>query len=244
MQDNRTKALEDAFGDAALNLILDEYAGESGAQLLKEYEHAARVSSPKLDALCKKQIYTVFRKKQLCTAAVRCVKAAVLTIACLGVCLTMAMSVEAIRVPVLNFFLERTPRYTQISTQPSGKSESTSVFAALNSERESFTPEGYTLFRAEYGAASFTAVYSNPAGDSANISVFDTHGNLRVDSEDCTETRLTVNGLEAIHWKNNRDPSQSVLLLVPEKEIVCHLYASNMTESDFWDFIYGFAAFL
>ena len=39
MQDNRTKALEDAFGDAALNLILDEYAGESGAQLLKEYEH-------------------------------------------------------------------------------------------------------------------------------------------------------------------------------------------------------------
>ena len=36
MQDNRLKILEDEFGDAALNLLLDEYSAYHGAQLVEE----------------------------------------------------------------------------------------------------------------------------------------------------------------------------------------------------------------
>ena len=244
MHDNRNRRLEDAFGDAALDLILDEYAEESGAELLHEYEHAGWDAPVELDKLCTKQIHRAFRRKRLHAEAAQCLKVAVLTIVSLGLCLTMAMSVAAIRVPVLNFFLVRTARYTRISALPNNTVQSVSIYEELYAERESFAPDGYTLFREECSNAAFSAAYCNPAGDNAYVSVFNIHGNLQVDSEDCTETVLTVNGLEAIHWKKNQEPSQSVLLLVPEKEIVCHLYASNLAESDFWNFVYSFAAYL
>lgn len=246
MRNNRTKTLEDKFCDAALNLILDEYAAESGAQLLKEYENTADVDSPAstLEEKCRKEIRSFFRKKHFKTALVRCAKTAVISIVCLGICLTMALSVDAIRIPFLNFFLERSSRYTQVSTYPAAPVESKNVFAALNMDRDSFAPDGYSLSQSDYNTSCFTALYANQKDDIASIGVYDIHGNLKVDSEDCTENTLTVNGFEAIHWKKKHEPAQSILLLIPEKGITCHLYASNLSETDFLDFVFRFAAFL
>ena len=42
MKNNRSRILEEEFGDAALNLLLDEYSKRSGAELLKAYQASAK----------------------------------------------------------------------------------------------------------------------------------------------------------------------------------------------------------
>lgn len=246
MKDNRSKMLEDEFGNAALNLMLDKYAGESGAQLLEEYERASQTGgfAAELDRVCERQIRRVFQRRRFQELLLRFAKTAAVSIACLCLCLTMILSVDALRVPFLNFFLVRGQKYTQVGMQSEKASQSADLFAELEAASRDFAPDGYALTRAESTAASFSALYENEAGDIASISVYDGHGVLNVDSEDCTETRLTVNGLEAVHWKKRTTPAQSVLLLDPEREVCCHLYAANMPEADFWRFVYTFAAAL
>lgn len=246
MEDNRAERLADQFADAALQLLLDEYAAQSGARLLAEYEsdpHAG-VCPPELDEKCGKRIRRAFRKKRLLAITARCAKAAIAVLVCLCFSLTLAMSVEAIRVPMLRYYLERFPGHMTITTRQEETAGASDIFAALERERESFAPEGYSLTQSEEAGGFFTAIYENDRGDMAAIHVGESSATLSVDTEDCTETKRTVNGLEAFYWRKKNTPVQSVLLLVPEKEISCHLYASNLSEADFWAFVYGFAAWL
>ena len=246
MKNNRSRILEEEFGDAALNLLLDEYSERSGAELLKAYQASAKGEflPSELDKTCTKMIQHTFHKHHLKVAAARCAKVAVVMIVCLCISITMIMSVEALRIPVLNFYLVRFPRYSQILPQSAKGSELVDLFSSLQDNCTSFAPKEYTLIQSEQSPGSFFAAYQNASGDCASISAYDNDGVVHFDSENCTETKLTVNGMEAYHWKKTDDPEQRLLLIAPDHGINCYLCARNMPEDDFWMFVYTFASFL
>lgn len=245
MEDNRSKKLEDEFANAALDLLLDEYAGSSGAQMLEEYTHFCSGSpmDEELDRICSKKIRRTFQKQHFLKAAARCGKTAMILLVCLCFGLTLVLSVEALRVPFLNYFLVRFPQYTQVIFQPEA-GEKEPLFTSLHQSSPEFAPEGYTMFQADHGDSFFLSGYQNDAGDVASIGVYTSEGSLRVDSENCTETKLTVNGMDAVHWQKIGQTQQTLLLIDPENGVTCVLYASNLEETEFWHFVYTFAAFL
>lgn len=100
------------------------------------------------------------------------------------------------------------------------------------------------MFQEDSGDSFFLSGYQNDAGDVASIGVYTSEGSLRVDSENCTETKLTVNGMDAVHWQKIGQTQQTLLLIDPENGVTCVLYASNLEETEFWHFVYTFAAFL
>lgn len=243
MRDNLTNPIEDEFSEAALHLLLDEYASASGETLLARYETAAPLENPILDRKCRGQIRRYFRRKGIHRAIQRGAKAAAVLLVCLGLCLPLALSVEAIRVPVLNFCLVRYPRFLQIIASPKTPSEETRLFDALKAEQKAFAPDGYSVFQSDASAVSFFALYRSDAWETASISVYGNDGSLRVDSENCTQSELEINGMEAIHLKKKGTPEQSLLLFVTRQGVVCHLYASNLSEEAFLEFVYSFAGF-
>ena len=245
MEDNHVKKLEDEFADAALDLMLDEYAGHSGAQMLEAYTHSHSeiAGNEKLDRLCSRRIRHAFQRKHFRKAAAQCGKAAVMILVCLCCGLTLVLYMEALRVPFLNYFLVRFPQYTQVIFQPEA-GEKEPLFTSLHQSSPEFAPEGYTMFQEDHGDSFFLSGYQNDAGDVASIGVYTSEGSLRVDSENCTETKLTVNGMDAVHWQKIGQTQQTLLLIDPENGVTCVLYASNLEETEFWHFVYTFAAFL
>lgn len=245
MEDNRSKKLEDEFANAALDLLLDKYAGCSGAQMLEEYTHfcSENPMDEELDRICSKKIRRTFQKQHFLKAAARCGKTAMILLVCLCFGLTLVLSVEALRVPFLNYFLVRFPQYTQVIFQPEA-GEKEPLFTSLHQSSPEFAPEGYTMFQADHGDSFFLSGYQNDAGDVASIGAYTSEGSLRVDSENCTETKLTVNGMDAVHWQKIGQTQQTLLLIDPENGVTCVLYASNLEETEFWHFVYTFAAFL
>ena len=145
MQDNRLKILEDEFGDAALNLLLDEYSAYHGAQLVEEYQTQEKGNwfPEELDKACRKRIQQKIHRQRLQKTASHCAKAAVIMIVCLCLSITMILSVEALRIPVLNFCLVRFPRFSQVLPQASITSDLSDLFVSLDNNCVSFEPEGY-----------------------------------------------------------------------------------------------------
>ena len=115
--------LLDNFEDARMALLMDAYAKEEGEALLAESELLEEPMSEEFKAECFALIDKAFAKRQRARrfrrAALRTAKAALLTFAVLCALTMGLMSVEAIRVPVLNFLIEHHEKFTSVLFTPS-----------------------------------------------------------------------------------------------------------------------------
>ena len=127
MNDQRRERLEDAWDETALELLMDDYAEIAGSELYDEYCSDLEIGNvedlpAELDESCQEMIHASFtaeskaKNNLLNTALSHVYKAAMVVLAIFGATTVLVVSVDALRVPVLNFFLTQEERYTIISS--------------------------------------------------------------------------------------------------------------------------------
>lgn len=115
MNDQRRERLEDAWDETALELLMDDYAEIAGSELYDEYCSDLETGNvedlpAELDESCQEMIHASFtaeskaKKNSLNTALSHVYKAAMVVLAIFGATTILVVSVDALRVPVLNFF--------------------------------------------------------------------------------------------------------------------------------------------
>lgn len=111
------KLLEN-YEDAQMALLMDAYAKAEGEALMAEAEKVDEPFSDAFKAKCMNLIDREFakrrRQKWMQNAVKKSARAAVIALAILGFLSVGAMSVQAIRIPVVNFFLEQSEKFTTI----------------------------------------------------------------------------------------------------------------------------------
>ena len=247
--DNRyNRQLLEQYEEAAMMLLMDEYAEADGARLLEAFEDAEKqgqtpVLSPNLDDRCRKQIKTFF-DRQARTARIRksisgLVKAAAYGIVLLGLSATLVLSVDALRVPVLNFILEQKEKCSilRFDDQTHPPESHASV---LSTGIAHLIPADYTLIlETAEDSGTIHLFYQNSRQETFSVDITPASGQLLVDTEGTEQQEVSVNGHEAVFFSGD---GYRILWTDAEAQLIYMVYAENMDLDIFWKIVYYLAA--
>lgn len=236
MIDKHRQELLDQYDDAAFALLMDEYAEEEGALLLKEFNEAMASGNvpeiPKnLDRKCRQVIQQNFAKQRNKDNAKKILrltgKAAVYAFVLLFLSLTTILSVEALRVPFLNYFIQDQDRSSVITFTDQ-------TVPPLNHDNgdplEGLLPDNYVQADFENNDGMIYSVYTDENGNFAMFNMSTAYGKYFYDSEDTTYTNTHLLNFEAI-YRNAED--LQMIWIDEERQIVYSFSATEMTESNF-----------
>lgn len=203
---NNPKISEDTrekIEEAAVSVFMDQYAAALDAAIDVKMEECADMEfPPELDKRCRALIQRECAKQK--SKARRkivlrvCRSAAVVAIALLSLCSVLFMTVEAFRLPVINFFIEKTDRYWQLSGAPDA-----------DPIQESFDPENpldgiipddfaLTSLSGDWEDNCLVANYSNGDYSTVSFVMLPSHGKLQIDTEDSAAVSYKVLGHDAV----------------------------------------------
>ena len=245
--DNHRNHVETNFTDAALALLLERSAESDGERLWEEYCASDCRMPPVLDNQCRQKICKTIRKNRVHSNTVHLLKRTGQLAASLAIILFLTVSlitsVEAFRIPVLNFILNHSPRATAILFQNSSSSSQTPL-EELHGIVKLFVPEGYTLevehiYRDEYTdpptVTSLFMAFQNTSDDLLTIHISPAEGARSVDTENAVVTQLMLEGQKAILIE--KFPEFQMLWINETQKLVYHITASSMNRTDFMNYV-------
>lgn len=245
--DNCKNNAETRFADAGLALLMDLSAESDGNMLWEEYCVSNCAMPPELDNHCRHQIQKAVRRSKRHSRAMGFLKTASQLAASFAVILFLTVSlitsVEAIRIPVLNFILKHTPRATAILFQSSPTPSQTQL-EELCSILKYSAPEGYTLevehiYRDEYTipptVTSVFMAFQDENDALLMIHVSPAEGSWSVDTEDAVVTQLVLEGQKAILIEQ---ASRIQMIWINEtQKLFYHVTADTMEKTDFMQYV-------
>lgn len=215
-----SESTREKLEDAAVSVFMEQYAKALDTGIDKKIDECAEdVFPPELEKRCRaliQQEYAKERSRKRRKSALRVLRsAAVVAVALLSLCSVLFMTVEAFRLPVMNFFVQKTDRYWQISGQENAN-EIPDVFNPEDPLR-SVLPDDFVLTSLigswENGYLNAEYVNQNNAGIILIISPV--AGNTQVDTEDASAISHKVlehNGMKSIEnecirisWKDEEN---------------------------------------
>lgn len=243
MSDQRKQQLVEQYEDLALSMLMEDYAEAEGERLLREFEEAERNGElpqmpEDLDRKCRNLIETSFAKQargQRLKKIVRMAsKAAVYAAVFLGLSTITILSVDALRMPVLNFLMDQSGRYSTVVYQNDPVTEIPEGDPVLT-RFESNLPEGYRVENRNALGSYFTVFCENENQNSIYLKSTLAAGGLNIDAEVDVYVDLSFSGYEAVFWKKD---GYSLMWLDDNTEIVYTLFANGLDENAFWKFAY------
>lgn len=194
------KELYDQFAEAATALIMRQYATSAGRTVMKTAP--MQKTSEELDERCRKQIKRNLRKQQMkvvAKMALRYTKRVAMFIVMLfGIVGILFTTVEAVRVPIINFFIEQKDGYLEISGTEGEKKPSEERETTAKNPLDGLLPEGYELVIYEENSVGGSyAKYENATGKYVLYSVSPSTTVLNIDSEEADIEYLTIYAYEA-----------------------------------------------
>lgn len=216
MADPHRLQIETQFTDAALTLLMDEYAESEGARLWDAYE-ASSVQMPEaLDQICQTEADRIFSNAHKSTLMSRTAKRAARAAACFiltcSLLSNIVMSVEAFRVPLLNFFLTRQGGRSSTLTFLSEPAERSRDDNSVSRMVSSCMPKGFSLIAESFDTTNFkkqesfsTALYlfENQAGQQFQIQISPAEGTYSIDTEDAEIIQTQINGYDAVYIRKD-----------------------------------------
>lgn len=243
MSDQRKQQLVEQYEDLALSMLMEDYAQAEGERLLREFEEAERNGElpempEELDRKCRNLIETSFAKQargQRLKKIVRMAsKAAVYAAVFLGLSTITILSVDALRMPVLNFLMDQSGRYSTVVYQNDPVTqipEGDPVLARF----ESNLPEGYQVVDSNIDNANGFIYCENADKRSINLFFTKAVGGLNIDAEVTEYIDLSFCGYEAVFWEKN---GHNLMWLDDDSEIVYTLFSNGLDEISFWKSAY------
>lgn len=236
MSENKKLELLDQYDDVTFALLMDEYAEEEGARLRKEFEEAQAAgeisdTSDALDEKCLQLIHRDFAKKRGKENVRKIIrmtsKVAVAVMVFFGVAATTIMSVDALRIPVLNFFIEHYEHYASLQLNNNAQSED-----GINETEYllGFLPDGYHKTSYTNDPKVKISVYENDSGDIVQFSITQTDGGYNIDTEDALISEITLGEYKGILLE---EEGYQAIWYDTENSIVYNLHAIGLERDMF-----------
>ena len=247
MNDEHRQQLLDQYEEAALTLLMDEYAEADGVRLWKEFENAQRNGEvpeipAELDAHCQKLIQNSLahkNSKDKFHKVVRILgKVAVSVLVFLGLATTAVLSVDALRVPVLNFFLHHSEKFSSVTFHEPNEYEEIQC-DVINKAKEVPLPDGYVLSQQVIGNdGSIKILYENNSEHIIALNVTPSIGQISIDTEAVNQIELKIYDFDAIFIEKD---GYRVIWFDVENNFTYSLYADNLESDYFWKLVYRIA---
>lgn len=191
----------DQFADAATELMMRQYAKAAGKTVMKSAP--MQKTSGELDEKRHKLIKKHLRNQQIKTVSKMVLRyskvAAMFVLMLFGVVAILFTTVEAVRVPIINFFIEQKEGYLEISGAEGEKKPSEERETTAKNPLDGLLPEGYELASyEEYPTGGFTAIYRNTENGYILLSERLNAGSMKVDNENASTEHLTILSYEAV----------------------------------------------
>lgn len=160
-------------------------------------------------------------------------RVAVITIVSLGVATALAMSVEAIRTPVIEFILKHFSNHSTIvfSDEYTEPPQEDDIFTAIDGAP---VPAGYELYKKDVeNNQMIMMLYRNQSDGHISLIIRYADGMVDFDSEDFTRQDMVINGHQGVLF--TKDQELQVIWLDENNSAFYFLRSSNLDESSFWE---------
>jgi len=250
MNGERRKQLVEQYENAAMELLMDEYAQADGESLWQDYcAVQSRGDAPEipeaLDQACMRGIRAYFEKEKrharLKQTMRRICIAACVSILLVAASATLVMSVEALRVPTLNYLLTHFDSFAMLSFSEEAKGwveDNERIMESIGH----LIPDGYEVeldSPSYYG--SVCLVYKNDQGHIISFVAVSMDGSLSVNTENAEVETVIINGYPGMYIEYiEKDSCQVVWSNVEQKRTYC-LYASALDSKLLWQIVYALA---
>lgn len=237
MSENKKLELLDQYDDVTFALLMDEYAEEEGARLRKEFEEAqaaGKVSDTPdaLDEKCLQMIHRDFAKKRGKENVRKIIrmtsKVAVAAMVFLGVLTATIMSVDALRIPFINYLVEHYEVFSAINI--SGESESLGEVTASSDPIYPLLPDAYSTIYFAENDSLINSGYQNNRGSTIYFDMIPGTSEYRFDTENAEYEYILIRGHEVMVI--SKDGLQAVWMDSNETTIFS-LFSSDMTKEEF-----------
>ena len=233
---------EEQIHDASLLILMDEYAQEDGQKLLSKFEASGITMPDSLDNICQLQLkrYRLKSEKSalLRNTVYRVAKIAAVLVIVFSLSVNLIMSVEAIRVPCLNFFIRITDYFTEISFDEKPSSNDSDMLPI-------YPPDGYTVIVQKHNYDDFSKIrpdsilfygFQNDNGSILSIDSLPAEGSISLDTEDSESVSFYMNGMKAIHiMKSNGE--QTIVWFDESHKRIYNVFCSNMDKDEFLSYL-------
>lgn len=248
MNDKHREKLLEEYEEITMELLMDEYAEAEGEALWKEFQASEEKGEvpdipDDLDQKCKDMIRTasakINRRVWFAHSLRTLGKVAVITLVFFGLSTTLVLSVDALRVPVLNFFLRDSERYTVVAMDERNQ-EIQKEFEDIQNGIGFLIPEGYNLVTediSEHG--SLHLVYQDGDDGIISLSVVPGSGLHIMDTEDADSQKMKINGMDALFIEKD---GNYIVWVNPENELSYNLFATTLDSTQFWEMVYALAS--
>ena len=247
MRDEQTDLLIQQYEEVALGLLMEEYANAEGKRLLQEFETASAQGDiePMPEDLKSKyhqlidQAYKKKRQRKLFSGITKTVgKVAVVALMLFGIATTAILSVDAWRVPVLNFILDQSGEFAFVNVDYNNSSLENQYKAIVKTVCDNAPPD-YTLTETPVvDDPSLLVKMKNSEGKKLTVSVRRETNQIQVDTEDAQVKEMDLNGKPAflileegiyVIWHDN------------VKGLLISVYAQDRSLDAFWALVYALA---
>lgn len=197
-----SESAREKLEEATVAVFMEQYGQVLDAGINEYMEDSSAEEFPlELDERCRALIqkeYAKVKNKERKKCVLRVLRsAAVIAVVLLSLSSVLFMTVEAFRIPVMNFFIEKTDRYRQLSGEPNENLTE----ECFNEENplDGIIPDGFVLtdVSGTLEAGNLIAKYSNANNSTILFVVELSHGNLQIDDEDAIVTECKIAGHDA-----------------------------------------------
>lgn len=240
MEDKHRQKLLEEYEEATLKLWMDEYSELEGERLWQEFQEAEASGEipeipEELDKACKQLIHSSFKKQKRHQRISRFVRSAYRIAACVCIILVcssaVVLSVEAFRLPVINFFLSMENRYSSLNfdeqtTTAESKADDLKLLSDL-----AIPAEYSLLFQNVYETGKIHLCYQNPNGNNITLIVKKANGSFNYDTENTAQIEMDLCGHRAFFVEKE---GFRVIWLNAEEDLMYDLFADGLDINSFW----------
>ena len=239
MDKQKIKTAYDDYVDATVALFVECYSEACAERIHEEMTACSEenVAFPAaLDKRCRELIKkenAKRRRKQMWKTAKRVTQsAAIVVLVMLALASVLFATVEAVRIPIINYFIEQSDGYWRISTQKDTDKQLSPDSIDLCNPLSGIIPECYTLkFIDGTSFATLTAIYEDTNGRFINFSAQPLESSVILDFENSqVSQKCSIKGHDAILV--SKDGTFRVAWIHEDISVVFTLVADDMTELD------------
>lgn len=241
------KDIYEQYVDATIAVFMEEYSDAETEYLLKKCkEEPLNEEFPEeLDIKCKELIRKSFAKKKR-QKALKASKRILQRVAVFVLVLTSAFSVlflavEAVRTPIINFYLENFPDYSKITVNNENSSNKEATYsqnpnksAVISSELiQPLIPKTYELELESLDSENQGTIVFRDENKGSDISIEIKHYsyNLNIDTEDCSVyEEQVINGCNAVYIEKRT--RKSVVWIASSKEQIFSIVADDLRKEE------------
>lgn len=223
----------DQYIDAAVALVMEEHAAAMRSGMMAEppTEPVPPALHERCEKLIQKRSAKARRKAALQVFFGVTRKIAIIALVSLSIGSVLFMTVDAIRRPVISFFLGQHDEYVLITGQDQEDATTNPVSPDQNDPLKGLLPEGYVLESCNTDSDGYLdAYYFNENGEEIDYSIMPSRTAIQVDDEDAASTRqIKIGDYDAILIEKN---GYTLIWLNHTTKTVHYLSASTLTADE------------